>query len=435
MFELCLLWLLLFLPAQGFLVWFPGASLLLLLRFRPTNHSKTQKFLSHCVPPPAPARSLPLIGQPRGAVRRAAAELHRFCAFDCFRLVVCCGHHLAMSGMSLMPLHFQRGSVASAVCHLCPSPVATAAAVCCSQPSCRSRCLACRCFVPMHFTELPFSILLLHLLDFLPLGSASCIAAAAHFLDVPAKRFREYVRTIKRACSRKLRPLLELGFNAPCLSFRHQPALLWDPWLQPTECPWHPVGGDSGFAQREDDVEASVCRLAASYLGLPAQGPAAGAFQRFLAQDGFAPLRLLHCVGAAPLQYQVTSFCLFSSCSLFSLHSFFLFRTAQANEDALAWLPLYNHDLGGSEEYDDAVLWLHRSLQQTVWYPHLGHSSVPASVRTACPQLPAPGEAGSFLLLYIRHLNLGMMLVCWEAENAAGWPRMGGTAWRETAPV
>ena len=61
MFELCLLWLLLFLPAQGFLVWFPGASLLLLLRFRPTNHSKTQKFLSHCVPPPAPARSLPLI--------------------------------------------------------------------------------------------------------------------------------------------------------------------------------------------------------------------------------------------------------------------------------------------------------------------------------------------------------------------------------------
>ena len=313
--------------------------------------------------------------------------------------------------------------------------VATATAVCCSQPSCRSRCLACRCFVPMHFTELPFSILLLHLLDFLPLGSASCIAAAAHFLDVPAKRFREYVRTIKRACSRKLRPLLELGFNAPCLSFRHQPALLWDPWLQPTECPWHPVGGDSGFAQREDDVEASVCRLAASYLGLPAQGPAAGAFQRFLAQDGFAPLRLLHCVGAAPLQYQVTSFCLFSSCSLFSLHFFFLFRTAQANEDALAWLPLYNHDLGGSEEYDDAVLWLHRSLQQTVWYPHLGHSSVPASVRTACPQLPAPGEAGSFLLLYIRHLNLGMMLVCWEAENAAGWPRMGGTAWRETAPV
>ena len=123
MFELCLLWLLLFLPAQGFLVWFPGASLLLLLRFRPTNHSKTQKFLSHCVPPPAPARSLPLIGQPRGAVRRAAAELHRFCAFDCFRLVVCCGHHLAMSGMSLMPLHFKRGSVASAVCHLCPSPL------------------------------------------------------------------------------------------------------------------------------------------------------------------------------------------------------------------------------------------------------------------------------------------------------------------------
>jgi hypothetical protein len=144
----------------------------------------------------------------------------------------------------------------------------------------------------MDFTKLPFSVLLLQLLAFLPLGSASCIAAAAHFSDVPTKRFCEYVRTIKRACSQKLRPLLELGLNAPCLSFRHQPALLWDPWLRPTECPWHRVGGDrGGFAQRDDDVEASVCRLAASYLGLPAQGPAAGAFQRFLAQDRFAPLR------------------------------------------------------------------------------------------------------------------------------------------------
>ena len=80
-----------------------------------------------------------------------------------------------------------------------------------------------------------FSVLLLQLLEFLPLGSAPCIAAAAHFPDVPAKSFCEYVSTIKRACLQKLRPLLELGFNAPCLSFRHQPALLWDPWLRPSE--------------------------------------------------------------------------------------------------------------------------------------------------------------------------------------------------------
>ena len=136
----------------------------------------------------------------------------------------------------------------------------------------------------MDFTELPFSVLLLQLLEFLPLGSAPCIAAAAHFPDVPAKSFCEYVSTIKRACLQKLRPLLELGFNAPCLSFRHQPAL------------------------RDGDVEASVCRLAASYLGLPALGPAAGAFQRFLAQDGFVRCTLLHRVVAAPLQCQVARF-------------------------------------------------------------------------------------------------------------------------------
>ena len=162
--------------------------------------------------------------------------------------------------------------------------------------------------MPMHFTELPFSVLLLHLLEFLPLGSAPCIAAAAHFPDVPAKSFCEYVSTIKRACLQKLRPLLELGFNAPCLSFRHQPALLWDPWLRPSECPWHPIGRDRDFAQRDGDVEASVCRLAASYLGLPALGPAAGAFQRFLAQDGFVRCTLLHRVVAAPLQCQVARF-------------------------------------------------------------------------------------------------------------------------------
>ena len=116
----------------------------------------------------------------------------------------------------------------------------------------------------MDFTELPFSVLLLQLLEFLPLGSAPCIAAAAHFPDVPAKSFCEYVSTIKRACLQKLRPLLELGFNAPCLSFRHQPALLWDPWLRPSECPWHPIGRDRDFAQRDGDVEASVCPRAGS---------------------------------------------------------------------------------------------------------------------------------------------------------------------------
>lgn len=106
---------------------------------------------------------------------------------------------------------------------------------------------------------------------------------------------------------------------------------------------------------------------------------------------------------------------------------------AQANDDVLAWLPMWNHDLGGSAEYDEAVLWLDRALLQTVWYPHIGHSHVPACVRAACPRLPAPGQSRSFLVLYIQHFNVGAILVCWEVENEAGWPRPGGTSWHKSA--
>ena len=153
---------------------------------------------------------------------------------------------------------------ASPIEPIAPLCLCVAAAVRGSQLSCRSRCYA-RLSI-MHFTDLPFSVLLLHLLDFLPLGSAACIAAAAHFPDVAVQSFYAYVRSIKRTCRQKLGPLLALGFNAPCLSFRHQPALLWDPRLRPSACSWHAVGGDRVFVQREDEVEATICRLAASYL-------------------------------------------------------------------------------------------------------------------------------------------------------------------------
>eukprot|EP00435_Cladocopium_sp_Y103_P019277 s1012_g4.t1 len=197
-----------------------------------------------------------------------------------------------------------------------------------------------------------------------------------------------YGTCMKRTCRQKLAPLLRLGFNAPCLSFRHQPVLLWDPWLRPSECPWYGAGGERASVQREDEVEASVCQLASTYLGLPPQGAGSGigAFQRFMREDRCALCRLS-------------------------------FRV-QANDDALTRLPVWNHDLGGSAEYDEAVLWPDRALLQTVWYPHIGHSHVPACVRAACPRLPAPGQSGSFLLLYIQHFNVGAILVCWEAASA-----------------
>ena len=99
-----------------------------------------------------------------------------------------------------MPLHIQRVAVASAVCNLCPSPrlLLPQPSVVRSHPvalaalrvadSCPCTSLSCR-----------FRSSSLHLLEFLPLGSAPCIAAAAPFPDVPAKSFCEYVWTIKRA--------------------------------------------------------------------------------------------------------------------------------------------------------------------------------------------------------------------------------------------
>ena len=81
-------------------------------------------FLSPCVSPLSIVRYLPLLRQPRGAVRRAAAD------------------QLAISGMSLMPLHIQRVPVASAVSHLCPSPVLLLPHMICT-PSATELFLAC----------------------------------------------------------------------------------------------------------------------------------------------------------------------------------------------------------------------------------------------------------------------------------------------------
>ena len=84
--------------------------------------SALPRFSLHCVSLLLIVRYLPLFGQPRGAVRRAAAELQQILRIRLFRLVVCREQHVAMSGMSLMPLHIQRVPVSSAVCHFFPSP-------------------------------------------------------------------------------------------------------------------------------------------------------------------------------------------------------------------------------------------------------------------------------------------------------------------------
>lgn len=103
-------------------------------------------------------------------------------------------------------------------------------------------------------------------------------------------------------------------------------------------------------------------------------------------------------------------------------------RRLQANDDAGCWLPSWNYDLGGTVEYDEAVLWLDQRLQLVVWYPRALSGALAAQIRAHAPSLPAAGSHGAFFFLYLQESNVAMLLVSWEPENAHGWPVQAGTA-------
>lgn len=83
----------------------------------------------------------------------------------------------------------------------------------------------------MLFTQLPYSVLIVHVLDFLPLQSAGCIIAVAKFADITAEHVVSYASVIKAELLLHLDALLQDGLATPCLGYRHRPLLLFDPWL------------------------------------------------------------------------------------------------------------------------------------------------------------------------------------------------------------
>ena len=91
-----------------------------------------------------------------------------------------------------------------------------------------------------------------------------------------------------------------------------------------------------------------------------------------------------------------------------------------------AWLPVYNHDLGGAPEYDDAILWLNNLLFSCVWCPEIQTGPVHPAFSVGWTAIPAIGSYGSYFLMYAQWRNLGVVLTCFEAETPSGWPVPGG---------
>ena len=91
------------------------------------------------------------------------------------------------------------------------------------------------------------------------------------------------------------------------------------------------------------------------------------------------------------------------------------------------WLPVYNHDLGGSEAYDAAILELNEALGGSIWCDNV-RATAPQWVAAQWPSAPTAAAEGSACLMIVHHPRIAAILVCWERETAGGWPLPGGTA-------
>jgi hypothetical protein len=145
----------------------------------------------------------------------------------------------------------------------------------------------------MAMTQLPLSVVLFHLLDWLPLGAAVLLCASAHFCDVPVSTFMAYVGAVKQELLEKLGPVLHAGINIPCLSFHHRPHVVFDFCLLEPDFTW--VGADGCHAphRRNDIGDYRLWRATEIGLGLAPQRP--GAFERFLNQVPLNLLSVLQC--------------------------------------------------------------------------------------------------------------------------------------------
>ena len=97
-----------------------------------------------------------------------------------------------------------------------------------------------------------------------------------------------------------------------------------------------------------------------------------------------------------------------------------------------AWLPVYNHDLGGAPEYDDAILWLNNLLFSCVWCPEIQTGPVHPAFSVGWTAIPAIGSYGSYFLMYAQWRNLGVVLTCFEKLKRRVVGRYPEVPWRGT---
>lgn len=127
-------------------------------------------------------------------------------------------------------------------------------------------CVLC---APMQLTQLPRTVLVCHLLDFLPAGAAWMLLAVSHFAELTVECILSYISSMKADLLERLDPLLYFGIAIPVFEYRAGPTVL-------LRCP---------VFNRAPPVER-LGTLAFNLLGLPPQAP--DAFELFLARfDSF----------------------------------------------------------------------------------------------------------------------------------------------------
>ena len=95
----------------------------------------------------------------------------------------------------------------------------------------------------------------------------------------------------------------------------------------------------------------------------------------------------------------------------------------QAQEDKDAWLPIYNHDLGHSQDYDDAILWLHQQVRAVLWIERVQPVLLPSTVsllHDASESLVPVGAAASYFCLLGDFYNISFILLLSEGEDEHG---------------
>lgn len=132
-------------------------------------------------------------------------------------------------------------------------------------------------------TRLPFVLLVQELFEWLPLGCSVRIMQAGHFDDLSFADFVVYVQKLKNEVIRTFEAVFQFGISVPPLSYRHRPAIFFDPWHRETALVWLNARAEAYSPSAAELAHVRLSLAARRLLGITAEQP--GAFQRFLDQD------------------------------------------------------------------------------------------------------------------------------------------------------